>query len=103
MQLLGGIWIAQIFPAVVLGAFTRFFHPWALFAGWLVGMISGTWMVASLGLKTSVYPVPHAGKMYAAVPALALNFLLAAALSVILPILKAPAAIDRTDPAAYLD
>ncbi len=103
MQLLGGIWIAQIFPAVVLGAFTRFFHPWALFTGWFVGMISGTWMVASLGLKTSVYPVPYAGKMYAAVPALALNFLLAAALSVILPILKAPAAIDRTDPAAYLD
>ena len=103
MQLLGGIWIAQIFPAVVCGAFTRFLHPWALFLGWLAGMISGTWMVAALGLKSSVYPIPYLGKMYAAVPALAINLLLAVALSMILRSLKAPEAIDRTDPASYID
>src|SRR5580692_11331254 len=63
MQLLGGIWIAQIFPAVVIGVFTRWFHPWALFCGLIAGLASGTWMVWSLGLKSSVYPVPHIGGM----------------------------------------
>ena len=33
MQLLGGIWIAQLFPSVVVGVFTRWFHPWALSGG----------------------------------------------------------------------
>ncbi len=101
MQLLGGIWIGQIFPAVVCGVFTRFFHPWALFAGWLAGMVSGTWMVATLGLKSSVYPIPYLGKMYAAVPALLLNLAVSAALTLLFRALKAPAAADQTDPTAY--
>ena len=41
-QLLGGIWILQTFPALVGGLFTRWFHRWALLAGWAVGMIYGT-------------------------------------------------------------
>ncbi len=99
MQLLGGIWIAQIFPAVVLGVFTRFLHPWALFAGWVAGMSTGTWMAWSLGLKSSVYPIPHIGAMYAAVPALLLNLLVAAVLS---PLLRAIPTHDQTDPNAYI-
>src|SRR5271155_853885 len=42
LQLLGGVWMVQIFPALVFGLFTRWFSGWALFAGWLVGMIVGT-------------------------------------------------------------
>ncbi|WP_411095662.1 sodium:solute symporter family transporter, partial [Streptomyces sp. 021-3] len=41
-QLLGGIWILQTFPALVGGLFTRWFHRWALLAGWAVGMAYGT-------------------------------------------------------------
>ena len=41
-QLLGGIWILQTFPALVGGLFTRWFHRWALLAGWAVGMLYGT-------------------------------------------------------------
>ena len=41
-QLLGGIWILQTFPALVGGLFTRWFHRWALLAGWAVGMVYGT-------------------------------------------------------------
>src|ERR1700734_4127754 len=63
MQLLGGIWVGQIFPAVVLGVYSRWFHPWALFAGWASGMACGTWMAWTLGLKSSVYVVPHVGGM----------------------------------------
>ncbi len=93
MQLLGGIWIAQLFPAVVLGLFTRWLHPWALFAGWFTGMLTGSLMVWSLGLKSSVYPIPHIGGMYAAVPALILNLLTAAALTPLL---------SRTNPRTVL-
>src|ERR1035438_1244763 len=38
-QLLGGIWILQTFPAIVFGLYTRWFHRWALIAGWAIGMI----------------------------------------------------------------
>ena len=41
-QLLGGIWILQTFPAIVFGLYTRWFHRWALVAGWAVGMGYGT-------------------------------------------------------------
>ena len=41
-QLLGGVWILQTLPAIVFGLFTRWFHRWALLAGWAVGMIYGT-------------------------------------------------------------
>ena len=41
-QLLGGIWILQTFPALVLGLYTRWFHRWALLVGWAVGMVYGT-------------------------------------------------------------
>jgi SSS family solute:Na+ symporter len=102
MQLLGGIWIAQLFPAVVIGVFSRFLHPWALFCGWAAGMACGTWMAWSLDLKGSVYPIPHIGGMYAAVPALLLNLAVAALLTLLLRALKAAPGTDITDPAAYI-
>ena len=101
MQLLGGIWIAQLFPSVVIGVFSRWLHPWALFIGWAAGMVSGTWMVWSLGLKGSVYPIPHIGGMYAAVPALILNLALSAILTLLFRAVKLRPGHDITDPAAY--
>ena len=109
MQLLGGIWMTQIFPAVVCGVFTRWFSPVALLAGWAAGMAAGTGMALSLGLKSSVYPLHLFGAtwpMYAAVPALLLNLLVAAALTAVVragglgsrPELRGS---DRTDPAVY--
>lgn len=78
MQLLGGIWIAQIFPSVIVGVFTRWLHPWALFADWSAAMAAGTRMAWSLGLESSVYLVPYLGSMYPPVPAPELNLLIAA-------------------------
>ncbi len=46
LQLLGGIWIIQTLPAVMLGVYTRWFNDWALLLGWAVGTGTGTWMVA---------------------------------------------------------
>ncbi len=102
MQLLGGIWIAQLFPAVVLGAFTRWLHPWALFTGWAAGMACGSGMAWSLNLKSSLYPIPHLGTMYAAIPALALNLALALLLTPIFRGLSVSSGRDTTDPAAYV-
>ena len=42
LQLLGGVWILQTFPTLVGGLFTRWFHRYALLAGWLAGMLFGT-------------------------------------------------------------
>jgi SSS family solute:Na+ symporter len=84
LQLLGGVWILQVFPSVVGGLFTRFFQGPALLWGWLAGMVSGTAMVISTGLKSSVYPVHFHGQtygIYAAIPALVLNLVIAALLS----------------------
>jgi SSS family solute:Na+ symporter len=86
MQLLGGIWITQLFPAVVCGAFLRRkLHPWAVFAGWAAGMTCGSAMAIALEFKGSgVYPIHVLGQtwaMYAAIPALILNLLCSFALS----------------------
>ena len=99
MQLLGGIWMGQIFPAVVCGAFTRWFDSRALLAGWLLGMVSGTGMAASLGLRSSVYPVHLLGRiypMYALVPALVLN-LAAAAIGTLVLRARESRAVERQD------
>ena len=42
LQLLGGVWMIQIFPALVAGLFTRWFSGWALFIGWAAGILVGT-------------------------------------------------------------
>ncbi len=105
MQLLGGIWMGQLFPAVVIGVFTRWFHPWALFAGWVAGMASGTGMALALGLKGSVYPLHFFGgthAMYAAVPALVLNLAVSTVLTVVFRAAKVDEGSDVTDAAAYV-
>jgi solute:Na+ symporter, SSS family len=83
LQLLGGIWICQTLPAVLIGLYTRYLHPWALLIGWAVGMVAGTAMAAELGLKSSVYPlqlfglvIPCYAALVALVPNLALSFIL---------------------------
>jgi SSS family solute:Na+ symporter len=51
LQLLGGLWILQTFPAVVFGLYTRSLRAGALLAGWAVGFIGGTAIAWSDGLK----------------------------------------------------
>jgi solute:Na+ symporter, SSS family len=91
LQLLGGVWILQLFPAVVGGLFTQFFRGPGLLCGWLVGMATGTAMVASLGLRSSIYPLHvggHVYGIYAALPALMVNLVIAAVVSVSLNVVR---------------
>jgi SSS family solute:Na+ symporter len=89
LQLLGGVWILQLLPAVIGGLFVRFLHGQALLWGWFAGMATATVMVGSLGLRTSTYPfhiVGHVYGVYAAIPALAVNLTVAGVGSVLLNI-----------------
>src|SRR5579864_4591020 len=56
LQLLGGIWIIQTLPALVIGAYTRWFDDWALLVGWAVGIYTGTTMAIAQELKPT-YPL----------------------------------------------
>jgi solute:Na+ symporter, SSS family len=84
LQLLGGIWICQTVPAVLVALFTKKLHPVALLIGWASGIAAGTAMAWGLGLKSSIYVVQIFGvavPCYAALSALALNLTVAILLS----------------------
>ncbi|POX39993.1 sodium:solute symporter [Streptomyces sp. Ru73] len=107
-QLLGGIWILQTMPALVGGLFTRWFHRWALLAGWAVGMVYGT--VAAYGVASptqkhfggSSAEIPGIGEIgYIGLTAFVLNVLVTLVLTVVLRAVKAPAGVDETSPEDY--
>jgi len=51
LQLLGGVWILQTFPSVVFGLFFGWFGARALLCGWAVGIVAGSWLAFSDGIK----------------------------------------------------
>jgi SSS family solute:Na+ symporter len=80
LQLLGGVWILQTFPALVFGLFTRRLQAPALLAGWLAGIASGTWLAYADGVKP-VHTLVIGGDsftLYTGLIALALNAAVAA-------------------------
>lgn len=88
LQLLGGVLITQLFPAVFIGLYTRWFRREALVVGLLVGIGSGVFMVLSANnfsqLITVLYNTPF-GSMYAAVIGLGINLLVTVVMSAVLP------------------
>jgi len=83
LQLLGGIWIIQTLPAVMLALYTRWFNDWALLSGWAVGTFAGTAMAIATNL-TPTYPLAFAGFTfpgYTALYTVVLNLLVAAVLT----------------------
>ncbi|GAB3853874.1 sodium:solute symporter family protein [Nocardioides maradonensis] len=107
-QLLGGIWILQIFPAVVFSLYTRWFHRWALLAGWAVAMGYGTiaaYRVVGPTTKHfggSLADIPGIGEMgYIALTAFVLNVVVAVLGSALLNALKVPNGSDATSAGDY--
>jgi SSS family solute:Na+ symporter len=105
LQLLGGIWIIQTLPAVMLGAYTRWFNSWALLLGWAAGTCTGTAMaVASnltptFALEVGEYTFPG----YSAFYTIVLNVLIAVVLTPLFNALGARRApLDETAAADYL-
>jgi len=92
-QLLGGIWIIQLLPPILLGLFTQRFNAHALLLGWAGGTAIGTYMAATRGFTSSVYPFEIFGLTipgYAALYSVFVNFLIAAALTPVLDRLTRP-------------
>ena len=94
LQLLGGMWILQILPAVVFSLYTRRLSTTGLLLGWLVGIVVGTSLAASQGLKP-VYTL-HLGSaswtLYIGLIALVLNIIVTLVVSALTPAKRAQAA-----------
>jgi SSS family solute:Na+ symporter len=104
LQLLGGIWIIQTLPAVMLGAYTRWFDDWALLAGWAVGVASGTAMAVASKLMPT-YPLRLAGygfPGYTALYTVILNLGVAVILTLLIKAMNPRRVVaDETVPADY--
>jgi SSS family solute:Na+ symporter len=103
MQLLGGIWIIQTLPTVMIGLYTRWFNSWALLGGWAVGLSLGTWVAASEAfrptwpLKLFGYALPG----YTAFYCLLINLVIAIVLTWVFRAMKAGADRDETIESDY--
>ncbi|MBA2954971.1 sodium:solute symporter [Nocardioides sp. MAH-18] len=103
LQLLGGVWILQTLPAIVIGLYTRWLHRWALFAGWAVGMAYGTWL--AYGVKSPVqdhfggplvnFPFTET-KFYIALIAFLANLLVAVLLTFVFRAMNLNEGVDQT-------
>jgi SSS family solute:Na+ symporter len=86
LQLLGGVWILQTFPALVFGLFSRRLRAPALLAGWAVGIAFGTWTAYADGIKPVHSLIVGGDKytIYTGLLALVLNFVVAVAVQAFL-------------------
>lgn len=101
LQLLGGVWMLQTLPAVIIALYTRWFHRWGLLAGWLVGMVVGTWIATAQDF-TPVWEVPVLGvTAYTGLVALALNLVVAALITLVLGGRGRADRLDETRPEEY--
>lgn len=118
LQLMGGVVILQVFPAVALGLYTNWFHRRALIAGLVTGLVSGIFMlyqipavgangkITSRHFGGSSWPLDHLGwdtrlTVYAGLLALALNLAVAATGTVACHWRGIPGGTDLTGPADY--
>lgn len=105
LQLLGGVWMSQTLPAVLIGLYTRRLNSWALLIGWATGIGLGTWMVALTGFKNATYTLAVLGysiPAYAAIYGLIANILVSVVLTLVFnAVTSTPETRDATVPADY--
>jgi solute:Na+ symporter, SSS family len=101
LQLLGGVWMLQTLPAVMIALYTRWFHRWGLLAGWAVGMVAGTWIAAAQSFEP-VWEMPLLGvTAYTALVALVLNLVVATVVTLLLGDRGRADELDETRPGDY--
>ncbi|MGD0562156.1 MAG: sodium:solute symporter [Roseiarcus sp.] len=111
LQLLGGVWMVQIFPAMIFGLYTRWFSGPALLGGWAAGMIVGTSLAwgekAWVPVHALNWDVPLIGHVDLGLGFAAYNGLTAVIVNVIVATLLSlvwrSSAPDETAPADYED
>jgi solute:Na+ symporter, SSS family len=108
LQLLGGVWVLQTFPAIVVGLYTRWFHRWAVLAGWAAGMAYGTWTAYGVASPTQAHfggPLAEfpgtSTKVYIAATAFLINLIVTIVLTVVLRAANVDPGVDQTSPADY--
>jgi solute:Na+ symporter, SSS family len=118
LQLMGGVIILQLFPAVALGLFSNWFHRRALIAGLVAGLVSGILMlyqIPSVGANGKItsahfggssWPLAHLGlttrlAVYAGLAALAVNLAVAAVGTLVCHWRGIADGVDLTDPSDY--
>jgi solute:Na+ symporter, SSS family len=101
LQLLGGILIIQLLPAMFLGLFTSWFRRQGLIVGLLAGLASGVYLALAANkyssLTTSLYSTPF-GNLYIAVISVIINLVLAAVISAAVPGRSKPMMASPTAP-----
>ena len=105
LQLLGGIWMLQIFPAVICGLFTRWLRASALLLGWIAGMALGSALAWHQGLKpvyTVAFGNAHYG-LYIGLIALVVNFIVAIVATPVAAALRPSTPPDQTRAIDYED
>jgi SSS family solute:Na+ symporter len=110
LQLLGGVWMLQTFPAIVIGLYTAWCHRTALLAGWAAGMAYGTWVAYSVPkiaepgshFGSPLYEFPFTEtKVYIGFTALLINLVVVVVGTLVLRALKVPGGTDATSPEDY--
>jgi SSS family solute:Na+ symporter len=93
----------QIFPAFVLGLWTRWFHPKALLAGWACGLIASCAMAYASGFSSNYTLHLRGGSVTGLIAfySLVLNLVVSAALTLVLRAANYAAGVDRTTAADY--
>jgi solute:Na+ symporter, SSS family len=101
LQLLGGVWMVQIFPALIFGLYTRWFSGTALLIGWAVGTVIGTWLSwgATAWTPASNFFGWLSFGSYNGLSSVIVNIVVATVLSLFLP----SGAADETKEADYVD
>ncbi|MBG1231978.1 monocarboxylate uptake permease MctP [Aestuariivirga litoralis] len=98
-QLLGGILMIQIFPAMVFGLYTRRIHGTPLLIGWLVGMALGIFLAAGAKAWVPTWMTPLGFAVYIGFFSVIVNAIIAVILSFVLP----NSGTDQTKPADFED
>jgi SSS family solute:Na+ symporter len=114
LQLIGGVLILQTLPAVAIGAYTRWMHPWALISGLLAGLAAGLVMLYQIpnpnngkmhfggsAYKLSQFGFDSQKQIYVGFVAVVVNLLVVAVMTVILRAAKVPELDDVTSPEDY--
>jgi SSS family solute:Na+ symporter len=84
LQLLGGVWMIQIFPAIVFGLYTRWFSGTALLGGWIVGFVLGTYLSWGPTAWTPTFALAPGWGAYNGIIAVVANIAVAVVLSLVL-------------------
>ena len=98
-QLLGGVVMIQIFPAMVFGLYTRRIHGTPLLIGWIAGLATGIYLAWGPTAWSPTWATPAGFSVYIGLFSVLVNFIVSIVLSFILP----NTAPDETKPSDYED